>query len=82
MAEGVFRDLVKNDETYREKIGTIDSCGTGKLFYGRLSGYQDSDCLLGAYHVGDEPDDRTMSTLEDNGITDYTHAARKVNPPP
>lgn len=30
-----------------------------------------------AYHAGDDPDSRTMSTLEDNGITDYTHAARK-----
>ncbi|KAL2045249.1 hypothetical protein N7G274_002332 [Stereocaulon virgatum] len=32
----------------------------------------------GAYHEGDGPDPRTMSTLEDNGIVDYDHAARKV----
>ncbi|MCJ1273854.1 hypothetical protein MMC21_001647 [Puttea exsequens] len=32
----------------------------------------------GAYHAGDSPDPRTMSTLEDNGITDYDHAARKI----
>ena len=32
----------------------------------------------GAYHEGDPPDPRTMSTLEDNGIIDYNHAARKV----
>jgi low molecular weight phosphotyrosine protein phosphatase len=32
----------------------------------------------GAYHAGDDPDDRTMSTLEKHGITDYVHAARKV----
>lgn len=32
----------------------------------------------GAYHTGDSPDPRTMRTLEDNGITDYRHAARKV----
>ena len=31
----------------------------------------------GAYHAGDDPDPRTMSTLEENGITDYSHAARK-----
>ncbi|KAI9690756.1 MAG: hypothetical protein M1820_009853 [Bogoriella megaspora] len=34
----------------------------------------------GAYHAGDDPDPRTMSTLEDNGITDYRHSARKVVP--
>ncbi len=32
----------------------------------------------GAYHTGAPPDSRTMSTLEDNGIGDYQHAARKV----
>ena len=31
----------------------------------------------GAYHAGDAPDSRTMDTLVDNGINDYTHAARK-----
>ncbi|KAK8102041.1 phosphotyrosine protein phosphatase [Apiospora sp. TS-2023a] len=35
-------------------------------------------CGTGAYHAGDDPDDRTMSTLAEHGITDYTHAARKV----
>lgn len=35
-------------------------------------------CGTGAYHTGNSPDSRTMSTLEDNGITDYRHAARKV----
>ncbi|KZF19070.1 phosphotyrosine protein phosphatases I [Xylona heveae TC161] len=33
-----------------------------------------------AYHSGEPPDSRTMSTLEDNGITDYVHEARKVQP--
>ena len=32
----------------------------------------------GAYHEGDSPDPRTMSTIEDHGILDYVHAARKV----
>ncbi|KAH9907045.1 protein-tyrosine phosphatase [Xylariomycetidae sp. FL2044] len=35
-------------------------------------------CGTGGYHTGDEPDDRTLSTLESHGITDYTHAARKL----
>lgn len=32
----------------------------------------------GAYHTGDAPDPRTMRTLEDHGIVDYSHGARKV----
>ncbi|KAF4550334.1 Low molecular weight phosphotyrosine protein phosphatase-like protein [Elsinoe fawcettii] len=36
-------------------------------------------CGTGAYHTGDGPDPRTMSVLEDHGITEdyYQHAARK-----
>ena len=34
-------------------------------------------CGTGAYHVGDGPDSRTMSTLKDHGITTYRHKARK-----
>jgi low molecular weight phosphotyrosine protein phosphatase len=37
-------------------------------------------CGTGAYHVGDSPDSRTMSTLKANGITSYRHAARKFHP--
>ncbi|MCJ1229712.1 hypothetical protein MMC12_006381 [Toensbergia leucococca] len=32
----------------------------------------------GAYHTGDSPDPRTISTLEDKGIGDYEHGARKI----
>ena len=32
----------------------------------------------GAYHELDPPDPRTMATLVKHGITDYDHAARKV----
>lgn len=32
----------------------------------------------GAYHSGEGPDSRTMSTLRRHGITKYDHAARKV----
>ncbi|CZT05108.1 probable low molecular weight phosphotyrosine protein phosphatase 2 [Rhynchosporium agropyri] len=46
--------------------------------YKSLIGLVDS-CGTGAYHTGSSPDSRTMSTLEDNGITDYEHAARKVH---
>lgn len=35
-------------------------------------------CGTAAYHVGNEPDSRTMSTLDDHGVTDYSHSARKV----
>jgi len=36
-------------------------------------------CGTGAYHTGSSPDSRTMSTLEDNGIVGYEHAARKIH---
>ncbi|CAL3967382.1 unnamed protein product [Diplocarpon coronariae] len=36
-------------------------------------------CGTGAYHTGSSSDSRTISTLEDNGITDYEHAARKIH---
>lgn len=31
-----------------------------------------------AYNLGNRPDSRTMATLEEKGITDYDHEARKV----
>ena len=31
-----------------------------------------------SYNIGNDPDSRTMAILEDNGIMDYSHAARKV----
>lgn len=37
-------------------------------------------CGTGAYHVGDDPDRRTMQTLRKKGISSYTHAARKFRP--
>lgn len=37
-----------------------------------------NSCIFtAAYHTGESPDSRTMSTLESNGVTDYRHAARK-----
>lgn len=38
-------------------------------------------CGTGAYHAGDRPDSRTLSVLEDNGLTDYKHKARRVKVP-
>lgn len=32
----------------------------------------------GAYHIGDSPDSRTMTTLRKYNITDYAHSARKI----
>ncbi|KAJ4157514.1 Low molecular weight phosphotyrosine protein phosphatase [Fusarium solani] len=37
-------------------------------------------CGTAAYHSGEPPDDRTMATLEANGITDYDHLARRFHP--
>ncbi|RWA07518.1 hypothetical protein EKO27_g7577 [Xylaria grammica] len=45
--------------------------------YYNLVGTVDS-CGTGGYHTGDEPDSRTLSTLRDNGITNYRHEARRL----
>ncbi|ORY03060.1 phosphotyrosine protein phosphatase I superfamily [Clohesyomyces aquaticus] len=37
-------------------------------------------CGTGAYHIGDGPDSRTMSTLASHGVTTYRHRARKFSP--
>ncbi|KAL6161410.1 Low molecular weight phosphotyrosine protein phosphatase [Exserohilum turcicum] len=37
-------------------------------------------CGTGAYHVGSDPDSRTMATLRNNAITTYRHSARKFSP--
>ncbi|UPL00879.1 hypothetical protein LCI18_011813 [Fusarium solani-melongenae] len=37
-------------------------------------------CGTAAYHSGEPPDERTMATLEANGITDYDHLARRFHP--
>ncbi|KAI9849925.1 MAG: hypothetical protein M1837_000139 [Sclerophora amabilis] len=35
-------------------------------------------CGTGAYHALEPPDTRTISVLEDNGITNYDHGARRI----
>ncbi|KAJ3577667.1 hypothetical protein NPX13_g2900 [Xylaria arbuscula] len=35
-------------------------------------------CGTGGYHVGDDPDSRTMATLRANGIRNYEHSARRL----
>ncbi|KAI0390258.1 phosphotyrosine protein phosphatase I superfamily [Xylariaceae sp. FL0594] len=45
--------------------------------YHGLIGTVDS-CGTGGYHIGDEPDSRTLATLRANGITNYRHEARKL----
>ncbi|EMD70217.1 hypothetical protein GGP41_000354 [Bipolaris sorokiniana] len=37
-------------------------------------------CGTGAYHIGSDPDSRTMATLRKNNITSYRHSARKFSP--
>ncbi|KAI9849966.1 MAG: hypothetical protein M1838_006224 [Thelocarpon superellum] len=67
MAEGVFRHLSARAPPPAGVLGT------------KLPVRWDIDsCGTGAYHTGDPPDTRTMSTLEDHGIDEYVHAARKV----
>ena len=78
MAEGVFQSLARK-QPYEDLVGKIDSCGTGTyLFLPSFLSQAESNFHPGAYHIGEGPDDRTMSTLEDHGITDYVHHARKV----
>jgi len=36
-------------------------------------------CGTGAYHIGSQPDRRTLSTLKAHGITTYRHKARKFD---
>ncbi|RFU30954.1 hypothetical protein B7463_g5382, partial [Scytalidium lignicola] len=50
---------------------------TSKPPYNSLISHVDS-AGTGTYHTGDSPDSRTLSTLEDYGITDYVHSARKI----
>lgn len=38
-------------------------------------------CGTGAYHTGDQPDPRTLSVLEQHGITGFKHNARKIRVP-
>ncbi|KAL7622724.1 Low molecular weight phosphotyrosine protein phosphatase [Parahypoxylon ruwenzoriense] len=45
-------------------------------YYGHID--KVDSCGTGGYHVGDEPDSRTLSTLEDHGITNYVHSARRL----
>ena len=81
MAEGVFQSIV-GKPPYQGLVSKIDSCGTGAMCLFKMSLAVYTDSIPGAYHAGEEPDDRTLSTLEKHGITDYVHAARKVRPAP
>lgn len=56
--------------------GVFQALAKKEPYKGRIA--KVDSCGTGAYHLGEEPDDRTMSTLEEHGITDYVHAARKV----
>ena len=79
MAEAVFRSLTASDQ----RLGLIDSCGTGAY---RTYDHQPTESLSCSYHTnwnfivdeGQRPDPRTMSTLQDNGVLNYEHSARKI----
>lgn len=58
--------------------GIFQSIAKEDKYQGKI-GKIDS-CGTAAYHTGESPDSRTLSTLEDNGITNYDHAARRFNP--
>ncbi len=82
MAEGVFQSLARK-APYEDLVGKIDSCGTGTFYSGLFRRFPNKILTLpGGYHTGEEPDDRTMSTLADHGVNDYLHYARKVWRPP
>ena len=38
-------------------------------------------CGTGAYHTGNQPDSRTLTVLEQNGITGFCHEARRIDLP-
>ncbi|EED18863.1 low molecular weight phosphotyrosine protein phosphatase, putative [Talaromyces stipitatus ATCC 10500] len=58
--------------------GVFHSLCSSSQQYGALIDEIDS-AGTGAYHTGDSPDYRTMATLKQHNITNYNHAARKVN---
>ncbi|KIN06495.1 hypothetical protein OIDMADRAFT_17344 [Oidiodendron maius Zn] len=57
--------------------GVFQSIVSKQPYEGLISNID--SCGTGAYHVGSNPDSRTMSTLEDHGIADYKHTARKIH---
>lgn len=88
MAEGIFQSVAKK-EPYAGYFGKIDSCGTGELSPllslarggpGEGDGIELRLTGTAGYHIGDPPDDRTMMTLQENGIKNYVHRGRQVRP--
>ena len=45
---------------------------------GQLDSWKVDSAGTGAYHVGSEPDPRTLKTLKRHDITDYKHYARQI----
>lgn len=56
--------------------GIFQSLAKKPQYQGRIK--KIDSCGTAGYHVGDDPDDRTMAVLEEHGITDYIHKGRKV----
>ena len=45
---------------------------------GQLESWRVDSAGTGDYHIGSEPDPRTMKTLKKHSITDYVHYARQI----
>lgn len=80
MAEAVFRSITASDP----RLGLIDSCGTGAY---RTYDHRPLEFLCCSSHTdleiivdeGQPPDPRTIGMLQDNGILNYEHSARKIH---
>ncbi|ROV88035.1 hypothetical protein VPNG_10353 [Cytospora leucostoma] len=57
--------------------GVFQSLAKKPQYQGRIK--KIDSCGTAAYHVDEDPDDRTMAVLEEHGITDYQHKGRKVS---
>lgn len=47
---------------------------------GQLESWNVDSAGTGDYHIGSEPDPRTLKTLKRHNITDYEHYARQITP--
>jgi low molecular weight phosphotyrosine protein phosphatase len=86
MAEGIFQHIVNHKESpYRDLAQwKVDSCGTRTSPSAQVLRCTRSGPLTRTffppegYHVGDDPDSRTMWTLQKHNVTDYEHLGRQV----
>ncbi|KAB5554395.1 phosphotyrosine protein phosphatase I superfamily [Coniochaeta sp. 2T2.1] len=58
--------------------GVFQSLAKKEPYKGLIS--KIDSCGTAGYHIGEEPDHRTMATLRAKGIKDYVHLGRKLRP--